>query len=121
MVVDIIFPGWMPWRRLALAQDMAGYFAQVERMMQIAFDTLVAGHVARVGTRADVQRQSEFMNDLKAAAGEALRTTKVGEGLDSRDLQRLGGLRQLHRSRRGAMRGAVAPDASGDHDGWYAR
>lgn len=86
MVVDIIFPGWMPWRRLALAQDMAGYFDQVERIMQIPFETLVAGHVARVGTRADVQLQSEFMNDLKTAAGEALRTTKVGEGLDPRDL-----------------------------------
>lgn len=86
MVVDMIFPGWMPWRRLALAQDMAGYFDQVERIMQIPFDTLVGGHVARVGTRADVQLQSEFINDLKAAAGDALRTTKFAEGLDPRDL-----------------------------------
>jgi len=85
MVVDIVFPGWMPWRRLALAQDMAGYFDEVERIKQIPFQTLVAGHVARVGTRADVQTQDEFMNDLKAAAGEALRTTKAGEGLDPRD------------------------------------
>ena len=21
MVVDVVFPGWMPWRRFALAQD----------------------------------------------------------------------------------------------------
>jgi glyoxylase-like metal-dependent hydrolase (beta-lactamase superfamily II) len=86
MVVDMIFPGWMPWRRLALAQDMAGYFAQVEAIKRMTFETLVAGHVARVGTRADVELQSEFLNDLKAAAGEGLRSTKVGEGLDSRDL-----------------------------------
>jgi glyoxylase-like metal-dependent hydrolase (beta-lactamase superfamily II) len=86
MVVDMIFPGWMPWRRLALAQDMTGYFDQVEKIMEVPFDTLVAGHVARVGTRADVQLQSEFINDLKTAAGEALRTTKAGEGLDPRDL-----------------------------------
>src|SRR4030095_9981698 len=85
MVVDVVFPGWMPWRRLALAQDLAGYFDQVERIMQFPFETLVAGHVARVGTRADVQQQLAFMNDLKAAAGEALRTTKAGEGLDPRD------------------------------------
>ena len=85
MVVDIIFPGWMPWRRLALAQDMAGYFDQVERILQTPFETLVSGHVARVGTRADVQVQSDFIHDLKAAAGEALRTTKGGEGLDVRD------------------------------------
>ena len=86
MVVDVVFPGWMPWRRLALAQDMAGYFDLVERIKQIPFQTLVAGHVARVGTREDVQLQSEFMNDLKAAAGEALRTTKIGEGLGQQDL-----------------------------------
>lgn len=85
MAVDIIFPGWMPWRRLALAQDMAGYFEQVEEINQFPFETLVAGHVARVGTRADVQQQLSFMNDLKAAADEALRTTKAGEGLDPRD------------------------------------
>src|SRR5260370_28020109 len=32
MVVDIVFPGWMPWRRFALAQDIPGYFAQVEEI-----------------------------------------------------------------------------------------
>ena len=85
MVVDVMFPGWMPWRRLALAQDMAGYFDQVGQIMKFPFETLVAGHVARVGTRADVQQQIAFMNDLKTAAGEALRTTTVGEGLDPRD------------------------------------
>src|SRR5262249_15516953 len=32
MVVDVVFPGWMPWRRFALAQDIPGYFAQVEEI-----------------------------------------------------------------------------------------
>jgi glyoxylase-like metal-dependent hydrolase (beta-lactamase superfamily II) len=86
MVVDIIFPGWMPWRRFALAQDIDGYFAQVEEIKRFDFDTLVAGHVARVGTRADVEVQSEFMSDLKATVAAALRSTKPREGLDPRDL-----------------------------------
>ena len=85
MVVDVVFPGWMPWRRLALAQDLTGYFDQVERILQFPFETLVAGHVARTGTRADVEQQLAFMNDLRAAAGAALRATKPGEGLDPRD------------------------------------
>ncbi len=85
MVVDVIFPGWMPWRRLALAQDMRGLFRQVEEIKKIRFDTLVAGHVARTGTPADVELQSEFMNDLKAAAGAALKATKPGEGLNPLD------------------------------------
>lgn len=78
MVVDVIYPGWMMWRRLALAQDIPGLFRQVEEIKTFNFDKLVAGHVARVGTMADVKLQSDFMNDLKAAAGTALSTTQVG-------------------------------------------
>jgi glyoxylase-like metal-dependent hydrolase (beta-lactamase superfamily II) len=86
MVVDVIFPGWMPWSRLALAEDIAGYFAQVEEIRHLSFDTLLSGHVARAGTKADVELQSSFVNDLKSAAGKALSTTTLGEGMDPRDL-----------------------------------
>jgi glyoxylase-like metal-dependent hydrolase (beta-lactamase superfamily II) len=85
MVVDVIFPGWMPWRAFALAQDIPGYFAQVEEIKQMKWDTLVSGHVERTGTHADVEVQLEFMNDLRNAAREALKTTKPGEGLDISD------------------------------------
>ena len=30
MGVDVVFPGWMPWRRLAVAQDVPAYFEQVK-------------------------------------------------------------------------------------------
>ena len=86
MVVDIVFPGWMPWRRFAVAQDVNAYFAQVEEIKRLDFDTLVPGHVSRTGTKADVELQLAFMNDLKAAAGDALKTTKVGEGVDPADM-----------------------------------
>lgn len=85
MVVDVIFPGWMPFRRLALAQDVPGYFAQVEAIKSVDFTTLVSGHVARTGTKADVELQSEFITDLKGAAGKALQTTKPGEELNPLD------------------------------------
>ena len=85
MVVDVIFPGWMMWRRFALAQDIPGFFDQVEKIKTFDFETLVAGHVARTGKRADVELQSEFMKDLKAAAGAALKSTRVGVGVDPRD------------------------------------
>lgn len=85
MVVDVVFPGWMPWRRLALAQDVPGYFAQVEKIKSMDFDWLVSGHVARIGTKADVVAQHEFLQDLKAAAGKALQSTRLGEGLDASD------------------------------------
>lgn len=85
MVVDVIFPGWMPWRRFALAQDLPGYFAQVEVIRRMDWDTLVAGHVTRTGTRADVELQSRFIEDVRQAAGAALASTKFGEGLNPRD------------------------------------
>lgn len=82
MVVDVVFPGWMPWRRLAVAQDIPEVFAQVKRISTWDFDTLVGGHVARTGTRADVTTQLAFMEDLKNAAETALKTTTPGEGLN---------------------------------------
>lgn len=85
MVVDVIFPRWMPFRRFALAQDIPGYFAQVELIKSIDFDTLVSGHVSRIGSKADVELQSEFINDVKAAAGKALQTTRPGEELNQLD------------------------------------
>jgi glyoxylase-like metal-dependent hydrolase (beta-lactamase superfamily II) len=85
MVVDIVFPGWMPWRRFALAQDIPGYFAQVEEIRKMDWDTFVGGHVARTGTHADVDVQAEFNQDVKQAAATALATTKPGEGFNPLD------------------------------------
>jgi glyoxylase-like metal-dependent hydrolase (beta-lactamase superfamily II) len=88
MVVDLIFPGWMPWRRLAVAQDIPAVFAQVKEISNWDFDTLVGGHVARTGTHADVTTQLAFMEDLKAAAETALKTTTPDEGLNPTDRSR---------------------------------
>jgi hypothetical protein len=85
MVVDVIFPGWMPWRRFAVAQDIPAYFAQVKEINAMNFDTLVGGHVTRTGTPADVAMQLSFIEDLKTAAATALKTTVPGEGLTLAD------------------------------------
>jgi glyoxylase-like metal-dependent hydrolase (beta-lactamase superfamily II) len=86
MVVDVVFPGWMPWRRFAVAQDVFGSIAQVQKINSMQWDTLVGGHVARTGTHADVQQQAEFYKDLQDAAGKALATTKPGEGVNPKDM-----------------------------------
>jgi glyoxylase-like metal-dependent hydrolase (beta-lactamase superfamily II) len=85
MVVDVVFPGWMPWRRFALAQDIPGYFAQVEEIRKLDWDTFVGGHVARTGTHADVDMQAEFNHDVKQAAAKALAATIPGAGLNPAD------------------------------------
>ncbi|MFL5808394.1 MAG: MBL fold metallo-hydrolase [Flavisolibacter sp.] len=85
MVVDMVFPGWMPWRRFALAKDIPGYFTQVKEINGMNWDILVGGHVARIGTHKDVALQLEFMNDLKNAARKALQSTQPGEELNPAD------------------------------------
>ena len=85
LMVDVVFPGWMPWRRLALAQDVQAVFDQVWAIDAWEFDTFVGGHVGRTGTHADVATQLAFMEDLKGAAQGALASTTPGEGLDAAD------------------------------------
>jgi len=85
MVVDVVFPGWMPWRRFALAQDIPGYFAQVEEIGKLNWDTLVGGHVGRTGTHADVAVQAEFDQDIKEAAKAALAANEIGVELNPLD------------------------------------
>jgi glyoxylase-like metal-dependent hydrolase (beta-lactamase superfamily II) len=85
MVVDVVFPGWMPWRRFALAQDVPGYFAQVEEIQKTQWATLVGGHVARTGTREDVDLQAEFNQDRKKVTLAALASTQIGVGLNPLD------------------------------------
>lgn len=85
MAIDVVFPGWMPWRRFAVAQDVLGSMAQVEEIRKMDWDTIVGGHVTRAGTHADVEMQAEFYRDIKQAAATALATTKVGEGMNPLD------------------------------------
>jgi len=85
MVVDLVFPGWMPFRRLAVSQDIPGWLAQVRLVDTLPFDKLVSGHVTRLGTHADVRVQIEFLDDLKAAAGSALKSTPFVAGIDPAD------------------------------------
>jgi glyoxylase-like metal-dependent hydrolase (beta-lactamase superfamily II) len=72
MLVDIIFPGWVPFVYLAIAKDTAGFIeAHDIALNNYDFDTIVAGHLTRIGTRADVEVQKEFVLDLERAAARA--------------------------------------------------
>jgi glyoxylase-like metal-dependent hydrolase (beta-lactamase superfamily II) len=72
MLVDIIFPGWVPFPYLAIAKDVAGFIkAHDIALNNYDFDTIVAGHLTRLGTRNDVIVQKEFVSDLEKAAGKA--------------------------------------------------
>ncbi|MCC2647671.1 MAG: blaB1 [Nitrososphaeraceae archaeon] len=72
MLVDVIFPGWIPFAYLAIAKDTAGFIqAHDIALNNYDFDTIVAGHLTRLGTREDVEVQREFVSDLEKAAANA--------------------------------------------------
>ena len=67
MLVDVIFPGWVPFPYLAIAKDVAGFIKVDDIVLKYDFDTLVGGHLTRLGTRNDVIVQKEFVSDLEKA------------------------------------------------------
>ena len=71
MAVDIVYPGWMPYKDLGVSIDLPGVVQAHETMLGFEFDTLVAGHVDRTGTRADVKTSLELYRDLADSAQRA--------------------------------------------------
>ncbi|MAF13778.1 MAG: MBL fold metallo-hydrolase [Parcubacteria group bacterium] len=72
MIVDVIFPGWVPFMDLAVSDDVNGYLAAHDQILAFDFDTLIAGHLTRLGTKEDVELQKEYLSDIKANATTAL-------------------------------------------------
>jgi glyoxylase-like metal-dependent hydrolase (beta-lactamase superfamily II) len=72
MLVDVIFPGWVPFSNLALSANVPGFIKAHEQTLSYDFDALVGGHVTRPGTPEDVRIQIEYMTDLRATAEAAL-------------------------------------------------
>ena len=72
MLVDVVFPGWIPFAYLAIAEDIAGFIkAHDIALNNYDFDTFVGGHLTRLGTRDDVITQQEFVSDLEKATAQA--------------------------------------------------
>jgi glyoxylase-like metal-dependent hydrolase (beta-lactamase superfamily II) len=72
MLVDVIFPGWVPFADLALAEDVPGYYEAHEQALAYDFDVFIGGHITRLGSRADVELANEYILDIQANAATAL-------------------------------------------------
>ncbi|GAA1553748.1 MBL fold metallo-hydrolase [Dactylosporangium maewongense] len=72
MVVDVLYPGWVPFKNLAVSQDIPGWTDAQRRAMQYPWTTLVGGHLGRLGTRADGDLQRQYVIDLEASARATL-------------------------------------------------
>jgi glyoxylase-like metal-dependent hydrolase (beta-lactamase superfamily II) len=71
MMIDIVFPGWTPFPDLALAESVDGFIKAHDVILGYDFDHYIGGHLTRHGTRADVQTQKEYFEDIVKAAWNA--------------------------------------------------
>jgi glyoxylase-like metal-dependent hydrolase (beta-lactamase superfamily II) len=77
MLVDVVFPGWVPFAYLAESQNIPGWLEAPAQALGYPFQTFVGGHLTRLGTRDDVTIQQQYAGDLKAAAADAIDTFNI--------------------------------------------
>jgi glyoxylase-like metal-dependent hydrolase (beta-lactamase superfamily II) len=71
MLVDVVFPGWVPFKDLALAEDIPFFIHAHDKILEYDFETFVGGHLTRLGTPEDVKIQKEYIDDIQKHAGNA--------------------------------------------------
>ncbi|MEY9968807.1 glyoxylase-like metal-dependent hydrolase (beta-lactamase superfamily II) [Streptacidiphilus sp. MAP12-16] len=72
MVVDILYPGWAPFKNLAVSQDIPAWVQAQDIAMGYPWQTLVGGHLGRLGVRADGDVQKQYIADLTASTKAAM-------------------------------------------------
>lgn len=69
---DVVFPGWVPFKRLTLCTDVSGLLSFFDRLVELDFDHFVAGHML-IGTKDDVQQTRNYVYAVRDLTAEALR------------------------------------------------
>jgi glyoxylase-like metal-dependent hydrolase (beta-lactamase superfamily II) len=72
MLVDVFFPGWVPFKELAVSQDIPDWIKAHDIALDYPWQTLVGGHLGRLGQRSDAETQKQYMADLTASTRAAL-------------------------------------------------
>ncbi|GEM_PF-233476 len=79
MVIDVVFPGWVPFSRLAMSQNIFAWEAASDDILSYDFTMFVGGHVGRLGTKEDVLVHKDYLADLRTHAGAALASTPFSD------------------------------------------
>jgi glyoxylase-like metal-dependent hydrolase (beta-lactamase superfamily II) len=72
MLVDVVYPGYMPYKNLGIVEDVPGYIEVHRKLLAYDFETFVGGHVGDMGYRADVETSLDFLTQLHAVASRLL-------------------------------------------------
>ncbi len=79
MLVDVVFPGWVPFANLGMADDVKGIRRILDQSLDYDFDTLIGGHVTRLGNRRDVILLKQYVDDLDKHAAQARNEIEFSE------------------------------------------
>jgi glyoxylase-like metal-dependent hydrolase (beta-lactamase superfamily II) len=67
-VVDVVVPGWVPYRNLEWSQEIPRWIKANEQVMHYPWTAFIGGHTGRLGTRADAELQMDYLDDLATHA-----------------------------------------------------
>ncbi|KAJ7726545.1 beta-lactamase-like protein [Mycena metata] len=79
MVVDIVFPAWIPFSELGEAQDLYEYIRAHDLILEYDFDYYLGGHLGRAGNRTDVLVNKEYVGDLFTNCLAAINLTATND------------------------------------------
>lgn len=73
MLVDIIYPGLVPFARFGIAAHLPGYIAVIEKAKENDFKYFQGGHLGRPGTRAEYEVAQDYVLDMRNTAMAAMK------------------------------------------------
>ena len=77
MLIDIIFPGWVPFTDLGFADFVPGFVEAHDIALEYDFEVFIGGHFNRVGNREDVELAREYVYDVLNNCRRALSDTTI--------------------------------------------
>lgn len=85
MLVDVLYPGWVPFKDFAVAASVPGFFHAFDQAKEYDFKYFQGGHVGRPGTRQDFETAHQYVIDIQSNAGKALQITQPPLSFTSED------------------------------------
>ncbi len=85
MLVDVLYPGWVPFKDFAIAASVPGFFRAFDQAKEYNFKYFQGGHVGRPGTRKDFEAAHQYVIDIQGNAGKALKITNPPLSFTSKD------------------------------------
>ena len=72
--IDIASPAWVTFRDCDSSENLIAWEQAHHQVLDYDFDTVISGHVSRIGNRDDVAEGVEYIDDLVRYSREALET-----------------------------------------------